>query len=92
MFPVYPPRLFCQLARNSEKNDRIRWQVGGVYVPLEKLARKGYLEKYPGGPTAERGGRRKSLYRLTDRGRQALKHLRTVHETVWEGASKIVFE
>jgi PadR family transcriptional regulator PadR len=52
------------------------WQVGAVFVPLEKLARK-------------RGGRRKSLYDLTPLGRKALKDIRDVHEAAWADLPEI---
>lgn len=65
------------------------WQVGAVYVPLEKLAKKQYLRKSTGKPTAERGGRRKSLYELTALGRKALRDIREVHEAAWADLPEI---
>jgi PadR family transcriptional regulator len=65
------------------------WQVGAVFVPLEKLVRKQYLKKYAGKPTAERGGRRKSLYDLTPLGRKALKDIRDVQEAAWADLPEI---
>ncbi len=65
------------------------WQIGAVYVPLEKLTKKRYLRKYPGKPTAERGGRRKSLYELTALGRKALKDIRCVQEAAWADLPEI---
>lgn len=69
-----------------------QWQVGAVYVPLDKLTRKGYLRKYRGEPTPERGGRNKSLYELTQAGLKALREIREVQDTVWEGIRKTEFE
>lgn len=65
------------------------WQVGAVYIPLEKLERKRYLRKYPGKPTSERGGRGKSLYDLTPLGRKALKDIREVQEAAWADLPEI---
>ncbi|MDH4272133.1 MAG: PadR family transcriptional regulator [Candidatus Aminicenantes bacterium] len=65
------------------------WQVGAVYVPLEKLVKKQYLRKYAGKPTAERGGRRKSLYDLTPLGRKALKDIKDVQEAAWADLPEI---
>jgi PadR family transcriptional regulator PadR len=65
------------------------WQVGAVYVPLEKLTKKKYLKKYPGDPTSERGGRRKSLYELTVLGRKALKDIKDVQEAAWADLPEI---
>ncbi len=66
-----------------------KWQVGAVYVPLEKLVRKQYLRKYPGMPMAERGRRRKSLYDLTALGRKALKDIKEVQEAAWADLPEI---
>jgi DNA-binding PadR family transcriptional regulator len=69
-----------------------KWQIGAVYVPLEKLRKKGYLKKIKGDPTPERGGRSKFLYELTDSGREALKAIREVQESAWAGVSELTFD
>jgi DNA-binding PadR family transcriptional regulator len=69
-----------------------QWQIGAIYVPLEKLRKKGYLKKTKGDPTTERGGRSKFLYELTDSGRKALKEIKEVQETAWAGISKVTFD
>lgn len=69
-----------------------QWQIGAIYVPLEKLRKKGYLRKTKGEPTSERGGRSKFLYELTDLGRKALKEIREVQESAWAGVSKAAFD
>lgn len=65
-----------------------KWQIGAIYVPLEKLRKKGYLRKTKGEPTSERGGRSKFLYDLTDTGKKALKEIKEVQEAAWAGVSK----
>ncbi len=65
-----------------------KWQIGAIYVPLEKLRKKKYLRKYKGPPTTERGGRSKFLYDLTDAGIQALREIKQVQESAWAGMSK----
>lgn len=69
-----------------------KWQIGAIYVPLEKLRKKGYLKKTKGDPTPERGGRSKFLYELTDSGRKALKAIKGVQESAWAGVSKVTFD
>jgi PadR family transcriptional regulator, regulatory protein PadR len=46
---------------------------GTLYSYLDQLFRKGFLSKYDGEPTPQRGGRRKIYHRLTPKGRLALK-------------------
>ncbi len=59
------------------------WSFAQIYDPLDRLARKGYVKKRPGGSTPERGGRPKSFYRMTADGRAALLEIRRVQESVW---------
>ncbi|MBN1271789.1 MAG: helix-turn-helix transcriptional regulator [Candidatus Aminicenantes bacterium] len=65
------------------------WQVGAVYVPLEKLWKKGYLTRKKGDPSPERGGRSKFLYNLTRDGIKALQEIRDIQDNAWSGISKI---
>jgi DNA-binding PadR family transcriptional regulator len=58
--------------------------IGGIYIPLDRLVRKGYLSFYQGKPTAERGGMSKRFYKLTKAGVKALKEVKRVSETLWD--------
>lgn len=46
---------------------------GAVYVTLDRMERKGYLNSELGQPTASRGGKAKRMYRLEPEGRAALQ-------------------
>lgn len=59
--------------------------VGAVYVPLERLARKGYLRTREAAPTDERGGRRTRYYRLSAKGVAALSRIEDVTRRAWNG-------
>jgi PadR family transcriptional regulator len=59
------------------------WSFAQIYDPLDRLTRKGYVRKRPGGSTPERGGRPKSFYTLTGDGRTALLEIRKVQDAVW---------
>jgi DNA-binding PadR family transcriptional regulator len=59
------------------------WSFAQIYDPLDKLTRKGYVRKHPGGSTPERGGRPRSFYTLTADGREALLEIRRVVDSVW---------
>ena len=61
------------------------WTLGAIYVPLDKLTRKGLLRKETSDPTPERGGRSRCLYRLTEQGRSALREIRDVSRAIWDG-------
>ena len=68
------------------------WTLGAVYVPLDKLARKGYVVKSYSRPTPQRGGRSKVLYHLTPKGKKALRTVREVQESLWKGIPRQAFE
>jgi DNA-binding PadR family transcriptional regulator len=57
--------------------------VGAVYVPLDRLAERGYLETWHGDPTPERGGRRKKYYRLTQDGLKILAETKALNDALW---------
>ncbi len=65
------------------------WSIAGVYAPLKRLARAGLLRSHTGRPTAERGGRRKRMYRLTANGVAALERSRAEYESMWQDVSAL---
>ena len=62
------------------------WSIGAVYVPLDRLSKRGLLKTSQGDPTPERGGRSKRFYTLTRDGRKALDHTRRVQDERWARA------
>jgi PadR family transcriptional regulator PadR len=69
-----------------------RWTLGAIYVPLDKLTRKGYVAKSYSRPMPRRGGRSKVLYRLTPEGREALRTVREIQTSLWKGIPGHAFE
>lgn len=57
--------------------------VGAVYVPLERLTKRGLLKVHVGTPTPERGGRSKRYYRITPKGLAALGEVQRLNLTLW---------
>ena len=68
-----------------ERRIRRRASLGAVYVTLDRLERKGLLESKLGEPRAERGGRARRHYRLSRKGRAALRHACLEMQHLWEG-------
>jgi DNA-binding PadR family transcriptional regulator len=68
------------------------WSLGAVYVPLDKLTRKGYIAKSYSKPMGRRGGRSKVLYDLTTIGREALRSVREIQASLWKGIPGHAFE
>jgi DNA-binding PadR family transcriptional regulator len=66
-----------------------KWSLGSIYMPLDRLVKKGHLESYLSEATPERGGRHKRIYQLTGDGREALRKVRDVQKRMWGGIPDI---
>jgi PadR family transcriptional regulator PadR len=64
-----------------------KWVLGAVYVPLERLEKKGYLSSCYGKATKKRGGRRKRLYKLTKGGLDVLIKTKVQEQSIWANIS-----
>lgn len=67
------------------------WSLGGIYMPLERLEKRGYLSSSLSESTPERGGRHKRIYTLTKNGKAALRHVYEVQQTIWSDVPKLMF-
>ncbi len=63
-----------------------------LYITLERLIEKGYLEAHMGDPSPERGGRAKRYVGLTDPGRQALRTSAVALRHLWDGYESLLEE
>lgn len=54
-----------------------------IHAALYRLEKRGFLRSSLGGATAERGGRRKRLFSITNAGIQALGDTRATREQMW---------
>jgi len=80
---AYGVTIADMLTKTSGK----KWNLGAIYVPLERLERKGYLMSHLGNSTSKRGGRRKRLYRLSTVGLKALITTKKMERSLWEDIS-----
>lgn len=62
--------------------------LGAVYTTLDRLERKAFIRHRIGQPTAERGGRRKKLYRLEPLGARLLRATSRAYERMTAGLKK----
>jgi DNA-binding PadR family transcriptional regulator len=63
--------------------------IGGIYVPLDRLVRKAFLETYQSDPLPERGGMSRRYFRLTQEGVKALQEARRIQEKLWKGLPRL---
>jgi len=54
-----------------------------IHAALYRLENRGFLRSTLGGATAERGGRRKRLFRITNAGLQILRDVQATRARMW---------
>jgi len=59
-------------------------KISSIHLALYRLEDKGYLSSEFGGATAERGGRRKRYFKITQQGRNALASTKELRNYLWE--------
>ena len=69
-----------------------KWSLGSIYMPLDRLVKKGLLDSYLSDSTPERGGRHKRIYTLTSEGKKSLIRVKEVQSAMWENVSDIYLE
>jgi PadR family transcriptional regulator PadR len=63
--------------------------LGSVYITLERLERKALVSSRLGEPTAERGGRAKTYFRITAKGLREVRRARQTLINLWEGVPQL---
>jgi PadR family transcriptional regulator len=63
--------------------------IGSVYIPLDRLERKGLVSSKLGEPTAERGGRAKTYFRITAKGLREARRARRTLINLWHGVPQL---
>jgi DNA-binding PadR family transcriptional regulator len=62
-----------------------RWSFGVIYKTLKKMGTKDFVNKRPSPPIAERGGRSRYYYEITQEGISALREIQNIHSSLWAG-------
>ncbi len=78
---AYGTSIYKHIVRVTGK----KVSLGGVYFPLDRLTKKGYLSAYIGAPTPERKGLSKRYYSVTKKGIKTLEDIKRVNEIMWAG-------
>jgi PadR family transcriptional regulator, regulatory protein PadR len=70
----------------TEIKERINRNVNlsAVHVTLYRLEDKGYVKSKMGGATAERGGRRKRMFTITNAGLSILRSMKESRMNLWK--------
>ena len=76
--------------------DEIQSQIGrkvnisAVHTVLDRLEKKDFVSSYMGGASAERGGRRKRLFRITAEGSRAIAYVHQTRNALYEQIPKTI--
>lgn len=75
----------------EEISERLNRKVsrGALHAALTRLVEKGFIRSELGGSSSIRGGRRKRYYRLTNRGKEALKEAKKLRDSLWQAVPGI---
>ena len=63
------------------------WAFGSLYITLDKLRKKGFVETYTGEPRKTQGGKAIQYYRLTKEGLRVLAEAKKLHDVMWKSFS-----
>jgi PadR family transcriptional regulator, regulatory protein PadR len=63
--------------------------LGSVYVALDRLEQKGFVSSKLGEPTAVRGGRAKTYFRITAKGLREVRQAQRTLVALWRGVPKL---
>ena len=78
------------ITEEIEKNTGRTISMRAVHTALYRLEEKGLAKSSLGGATAQRGGRRKRMYSVTQQGKNALSEMKNVRNKMWEMIPKTV--
>ena len=67
------------------------WSIGSIYYPLYRLEEKEYVKSIVAEPTAERGGRSKRLFFITELGENALTQHQKLRDELSDSNEGIVY-
>jgi PadR family transcriptional regulator PadR len=68
------------------------WSIGAIYDPLHRLEKTGLVRSFLTTPTPERGGRSKRVYRVTERGLEALRQHQEIRNRISRDLSDPISE
>lgn len=63
--------------------------LGSIYTTLSRLEEKGLLRSKLGAPTAQRGGRAKAFFHLTDKGLEEVRDAQAALTNLWSGLAEL---
>ena len=76
-----------KLSQSTGKN----WSIGSIYDPLYRLEERGLIRSDVTDPTAERGGRSKRLFFVTEEGVEALNEHQKIRSELNDQSEGLIY-
>ena len=77
------------ISQTIEENSGREVALGSVYITLERLQNKGLVSSELGEPTAVRGGRAKTYFRITAKGLRQARHAQSTLVNLWRNVPQL---
>ena len=65
--------------------------ISAVHTVLDRLEKKGFVSSYMGGASAERGGRRKRIFKVSAEGSRAINYVHQTRNQLFNQIPKTIF-
>ncbi|MEO9967410.1 MAG: helix-turn-helix transcriptional regulator [Reichenbachiella sp.] len=88
---LYKEAYAVAILEEIKNNTNRRMDVTAVHSVLRRLESKGYTQSEMGGATADRGGRRKRFFLLTQVGRKVLDDTMELRLSLYNKLPKLAF-
>ncbi len=85
---AYGVKVMDEIASQTSR----KINISAVHTALDRLDKKGFLKSYLGGATAERGGRSKRYFKVTDLGVEAIKISRETRNRLFKQIPEVVLK
>jgi len=76
------------ILKEIKQNTGKKLTIGSLWVSLDSLRKKGYIDKRMAEETPAKGGRKKVFYSLTSTGAKALRNTREFQRSLWKGVER----
>jgi DNA-binding PadR family transcriptional regulator len=81
---AYAPPIIREVKKSTGKE----LTIGSLWVSLDSLYKKGYIDKRTAEENPAKGGRKKVYYTLTPSGVKALRDAREFQKSLWNGVER----
>ena len=89
---LYDDAYGLAITEELEKQTNRKVMLSSVHKSLVRLEQKDFLRSELSAPSAERGGRKKKLYFLTEAGREAVRHAYELRNKMWDQVPSVVWK